>query len=325
MPEMKITRRTAVLGTAVAGITGANAIVYMLKRDYQLPDLGATFEPEWQEHVNSLNAMIRSSSGPVELELAYRPPIGDKFKVQILFGTYKLQDYPAAPLSFYAMQGDVQVVPPLANEGLPGFEINSKDSDNKTRTKMVSTSGGECLAFPEGGDMQYFQTIAGTGGHKALEIVPIPCREVGLALSPLYPNLTGENLKVGQQWTLQDSAYDGVDLACKLEGYAEVNGRHTTRISIKRQLNHADTVKYIQHQHQLAREADERAGREFDSSYAKNELEHARMSGKAISWHINEFVELATGLTVRREFKRTNSYSNGSQDKIINISQANQA
>lgn len=318
---INISRRAALLGGFVLAVNGA--VLWIRNRRPQIEN--EDYEVEWNDLVRRLDVPVGAANGPQEFVLDYRPVVGEKFRVLTLYGAYKNGQYPEPPNAFYLMQGVVTVVPAIESiDNQTALLINADDSQTRTRFQDHDTPGGVFAAVPGvGGEFNYFKMNEDKGYVEvATADVALPCLEVGASLEFDYPK--GKKMAQGDKWTIPKTSVYCVDLTCQIDGFAEVVGRNCVKVTAKQALNKKETLAYIAYQNGAIK-LDQESGdepSEFDpDAVADQEIQLAKREGQTMSWDVQRYVDLETGLTVRQEFRKHTTSANGSTRSSVTMSQ----
>lgn len=262
MSKKKITRRQAILGTAIAGVAGTSAIVYVLRSRYEteLPDgvwkevplpqglvvgKNPDFGKEWKRDLTLVNIPTKEISGPSTFKLNYKPEVGAKYRLVFLNAAYSKQvdpaKFPERPTFYNFVEGMITAVPPLVDDK-PALSISkAKIASNSSMIKGGEASGDNCVVVMQNGSLDFYEIEQGGPQKVPRAKVGPACSVLGSQLALDYPK--EKPLSLGTKWTLSSTALETgleaserIDLNCEVVGFAEVAGRKTVKMQAEKHL-----------------------------------------------------------------------------------------
>lgn len=332
MDKEKVTRRAAI-GVAIGSVAAAPFIVRALRGKYELdmPDgdqslsrRNPQYESDWKHYCELLSVPTSEIEGPSTFTLDYHLQTGLAFRAIVVSAVYGQKVTSAGhfqlPQSFGIADGQVCTISPVI-DSYPTISLQPDARAVKSPTCDTSLPRRKCVVVAVDGKL-YLQE-----DDRDLMELPSPkvhpaCAEFLQAWVHELP--VGRPLTTGDEWTIGKNEVDGVELPCKVAGFAEILDRQAVKLVVERHLNADENQRYLAHcldleskmptefleeqlEHMLQGEsADEaelirRAMKQAADMPHDYRLKQAIAQQETRSFHIESYVDLATGLTLRQE------------------------
>lgn len=312
----KVSRRLA-LGSALAGVVGASAIVRALQRRYdvELPDggVGSYLESPayckgWEDDLKLVNVPMKEIKGPARFTLDRTAPVGTEFRMVSLDPMYNDTvspvKYPETPSGYSVTEGKGKLISTSIG-GYPAMLIRAGELGLRNPVGETKQPGGEIVAVSRDGVVNYFEP----SNLKPLQISEKhnACLSLSAILAFEYPK--GRVLSKGSKWTTPRSEKSTGQLDCEVVGFFDVAGRETAKVAcVRHQVHDVVAGRSITGKSFGLRKATMTA--EVDASGAiknvsSSEPQPMPLDGVKEEVAVVCFVDLEIGIPVRREWRAT--------------------
>jgi hypothetical protein len=240
MSEKKISRR-AVLGTAIAGVAGATAIVHVLRNKYETVLPPGHYESDWEAVLKMIEIPIEVIDGPPSVTLRFNPPMSAPTRLVCVHAGYEDSpaSYPSLPDYYSFTEGRVTGTSPVI-DNRPAMLISVTKSIDRGSAFQKEDPSAEGILVVRNGAYDIYKTEAGFPKIVPAGKVANGC--AALATSVFFPLPEGKELAKGAKWTIPATSHFGVELACEVAGFAEITGRNTVKMAA-REVSHSQKLQ----------------------------------------------------------------------------------
>jgi hypothetical protein len=301
----KITRRVA-LGSVAGGLAAGALVIRALKGPFKLERLPPSkYEQDWDADLKTTQVPVTRADDRSSVAVQHGLQVGQVFAVVSLSASYDAQSgpaqYPQAPHFYTITSGRLTAISPVVDDAR-SWSITAEDRLHKSRAFRKKIAGGQCLVALENDGAHFFEVGQALPRRIPDREVNPACAELGTWLDFELPRKAA--LSVGTKWVGQEPTTDSVPWQFSIVGFVEIAGRRAVEVLAQREFNGQDIAESVKRKARLLKESMAIKNVDLDEA-VRLAVEKALKNGETQTHHLTRYIDLQTGVTLRREFKST--------------------